>query len=409
MISQAATPWSRTGTLRFLEALRDESGGYASVPGGARTLYGTCYALLTTSYLDPSFVPEESDLDFVRSCQDAETGFFAGPELAPSTGQRRGFDRERVLLHLACTALPTLLHFGATPDHPLRFAEAFLDKRRFTSWLARWPLTDPWSEGNDLLFAAQLLIDARDRLSDKRADSSLEAWFRWHLERQDALSGLWDARTPTRLDEAVYGGYHQLLAFFHERNRALDWTTIARSVLSLQHWDGGFRQDGGGGACEDVDALCILVNLLEQGLIPRYPAVLAIEKALHFLRSQQNGDGGFSYRRDEAQCHLGIRLTQAPANTSTAFATWFRVHALALVARVLPEAADFDGCCPGFTKSFSMGWHPPWQERIAPQQPAGLFQRSFFDAQRFARALRGSLRHRFRLLARGRRSDVRPA
>jgi hypothetical protein len=105
----------------------------------------------------------------------------------------------------------------------------------------------------------------------------------------------------------------------------------------------------------------------------------------------QNADGGFPYKRGIVQDHMGILATRAAADTSTTFATWFRVHTLALMAEVLTDDARLD--IPfRFNRFLSMGWHAPWCREENPVRAAARFQEI-----RPALGLRvRSVRHRLR-------------
>ncbi len=144
-------------------------------------------------------------------------------------------------------------------------------------------------------------------------------------------------------------------------------------MLGLQNHDGGFDPDGGGGACEDVDAIDILVNVYKRSDYKHADIRHALRRcAAHMLRTQNN-DGGFPYERNRPQSHMGIPGTAAPANSSTSFATWFRLHSLALCGEVLPDYASLLGAGLGFSRSLSMGWHASpasWSLQIGVGQAA---------------------------------------
>jgi hypothetical protein len=355
--------WARRAS-GFIEAQYDpEAGGYGSVPGGAVTLYGTIYGLLTRHYLPEGEIAVLPGVRrFLAGCQDPETGYFIGPEIRDwAVPPDAKHDREHLLLHLTCAALPAMQEFGIGVVHPLRFARRFCDSSYLTEWLERRDMTDPWLEGNNLLFVGQLLVYLRDIEGYPHADLALEQWFRWLDDTVDSATGLWgtrDARCSPFV--AMCGGYHQLLVYYHEGRPLRSPERLVDTVLRLQHPDGGFSPAGGGGACEDVDAIDILVNIYKR-LDYRRPAIrAALRRAADAILRLQNGDGGFPYKRGVAQDHMGIPATRAAADMSTTFATWFRVHTLALLAEVLTDDQRLE--MPfRFNRVLSMGWHVPWR------------------------------------------------
>jgi hypothetical protein len=354
--------WARRAS-EFVEAQADLSGGgYRSVPGGAVTLYGTVYGLLTRHYLGANVRVPSEVREFVTTCQDPETGYFVGPEIREWTvPEGAKHDREHVLLHLACATLPAVHEFDlGPPPHPLPFAYRFCDSSYLQDWLDRRDMTDAWLEGNNLLFVGQLLVYLRDVERYPGADSALEQWFCWLDDTVDAATGLWGTtKGACSAFVAMCGGYHQLLVYYHEGRPIRSPERLVDTVLRLQHPDGGFSPVGGGGACEDVDAVDILVNLYKRFDYRRPDIRAALRQVIDLILAQQNPDGGFPYKRGIPQSHMGIPATRADADRSTMFSTWFRVHTLALLAEVLTDDARLH--VPfRFNRSLSMGWHTPW-------------------------------------------------
>ncbi len=358
---------------QFLNSVHDSvSGGSSSVVGGPVTLYGTCYAELAKSYVSQSTVLSGRTRGFILDCQDPDTGLMMGPELAghfPPKGVAH--DREHLSLHLTCAALSACQHFSMPVRRPIYDARRFCDATYLSAWLKRRDLRNAWLEGNNLLFVGQLLVYLRDEEHRKDAQPALDMWFRWLDENIDPTTNLWGTNGHCAPKDAVYGGYHQLLVYYHEQRPLMNLAGLIDTVLALQNADGGFDPDGNGGACEDVDAVDILVNAYKRGSYRHAEIRNAVRRcAVHILRTQ-NEDGGFPYRRNSAQNHMGIPGTAAPANASTTFATWFRIHTLALCAELLPQYSAFSGVSFGFSRSLSMGWHASpcaWSLQISKAQ-----------------------------------------
>jgi hypothetical protein len=353
---------------RFIEQMFDApSGGYRSVPNGPATLYGTCYGLLTRHYLGETVAVDARTADFIASQQDPVTGLFVGVELngwAPADGATHG--REHLLMHLTATALAVCQQFQIPVKHPLKFAHPFCEPAHVRRWLDQRDMSDAWYEGNNILFVGQFLVYLRDVEKHSGAAAGLEAWFDWLDEHVDPATGLWGTRDGSSLLNAMAGGYHQLLVYYHEQRPVRHARRLVDSVLSLQQRDGGFADKPGGGACEDVDAVDILVNMYKQHDYARGAIRDALRQTRKLIISQQGADGGFCYRPGEPQTHMGIAATTAPANVSCMFPTWFRVHTLALIHEVLEDGQRFGCPEPRFSTHLSMGWHRPWHRRPAP-------------------------------------------
>ncbi len=357
--------------------LRSDECGFTSVPGGIRTLYGTCYSALTLYYLDDKHIPDPATSEFIQNCQ-RPTGEYIGPELdsfIPPPGTKH--DREHLILHSTCQALATSLHFGIPVQHKLSFVYPFCEPSYLEKWLDNRDFSDAWFEGNNLLSIGQLLVYLRDFEKYPPAASAVELWFNWLDSHVDPSSGLWLEKGKTSLANAIYGGYHQLLVYYHENHKITNPGALVDAALSLQHIDGSFSPSGNGGACEDVDCVDILVNIYKRYPYRRGDIRYALKRCLRHILSIQNPNGGFPYRRDRNQSHMGIPGTSAGPNVSTAFATWFRIHTLALIAQVLPDEKVFAGSPLGFTNNLSMGWHASW-DPAAFKKDIGKFEPARF-------------------------------
>lgn len=329
---------------------------------GEVTLYSSCFAAMTLHYigelqnLDENYREQWSN--YILQWQDPETGLFIGPEIVPTQLTSQTHDYEHVTMHLVAHILPTLHILGAAPKYPLRFAHPFLDPQHLRKWLDKIDWSQAWLKGNDLLFIGEFLLYLRDFEKRQEAQPALDLYFEWLDNQVDSTTGLWGTNGYCDAYTAVYGGYHQLLVYYFCDRPVRYAKRIIDTVLRLQHYDGSFTRDGGGGACEDVDAVDILVNLYKRTGY-RYRAVRhALQKAIKNVLNQQMPDGGFVYRRGAPFTHMGITRSFSPADTSNLFATWFRAHTIALCSQILCDQAlaqinwEFNDTC-------SMGWHDP--------------------------------------------------
>jgi hypothetical protein len=343
----------------FLQSVCLEHDGTArSTPGGPVTLYGTCYAIFALRYLNIDHPISESVRQFVIHAQDAESGLLIGPEL-------RGFqagpgvlhDREHLLLHLTCAALPFCQEYSIVLPYPIRAAHRFCDLNYLKHWTASRNWKNAWFEGNNILFVGQLLVYLRDKEKYSGAAEALQFWFDWLDRSVDPKTGLWGTNGFCSPLDAVCGGYHQLLVYYHEDHPMANIRGLVDTVLSLQHADGGFNPSGNGGACEDVDSVDILVNCYKRLDYRRAEIRNALRRCLKHILLTQNSDGGFPYNRNCSQSHMGIPGTQAGANVSCTFPTWFRIHTLALIAEIIPDHPELEGNVFRFNSALSMGWH----------------------------------------------------
>ena len=348
--------WEMAG--QFLTQICKDDGA-PSVPGGPVTLYGSAYTFMGLYYLgrDTSNISKALNILALAS-QDADTGIFFGPELVGFVSSDNSkHDREHLSLHLTCSAVLPVAQQLKMAIRPVRIAQEYCDAKNLAEWTSAINWKHAWFEGNNILFVGQLLVYLRDVERHPHASEALRYWFEWLDREADPATGLWGTNGYCSPMEAVYGGYHQLLVYYYENHPLPNLRGLVDTVLELQHGDGGFNPEGNGGACEDVDCVDILVNAYKRSSYRQTEIRVALRRCLKHILSTQNPDGGFPYNRDRPQSHMGIPGTQAPANTSCTFPTWFRIHTLALIAEVLPDEPEFDGITFRFNEVLSMGWH----------------------------------------------------
>lgn len=222
-----------------------------------------------------------------------------------------------------------------------------------------------------MLFVGQFLIHLRDMEGVPSAQPALDLYFEWLDREQDSATGLWGTNGYCSKTAAMYGGYHQLLVYYYENRPVRYSEQLIDVTLSLQHPNAGFNTGGGGGACEDTDAIDIFVNMYKLVNYKRPQVRNALRKVLHHILQRQMSDGGFVYRLNEPFVHMGIQKTASGPNQSNFFSTWFRVHAIALISEVLTDEPIAQ--VPWhFNNSCSMGWHRRWDKH---QHPVTIMER----------------------------------
>lgn len=341
------------------------TGEFTMCKSGHVTLYSSCFAVKALHYLNALNYINDNErkawIDYINQWQDPETGLFIGPEIVPGELTSEKHDYEHVTMHLTSHVLPALHLLGSRPGYPLFFGHRFLDKAYLKEWLERIDWKDAWLKGNDLLFVGQFLIYFRDWEKRRDAQAALNLYFEWLDAQVDPATGLWGTNGFCPPFVAMCGGYHQLLVYYYEDRDVRYKKRLVDTVLSLQHPDGGFHPNGGGGACEDIDAADILVNMYKKIDYRRVEIRSTLRKLLRSVLGKHMPDGGFVYRLNEPFIHNGILATSSPAGSSNLFSTWFRVHTLALISEILTDEIflQFDW---QFNNSCSMGWHRPWDK-----------------------------------------------
>lgn len=343
-------------------------GEYSMCEGGQVTLYSSCFAVMTLYYMNA--LEEQSEearsrwISYINQWQDPETGYYFGPEIKGENITSTIHDLEHVSMHLTAHVLPALLILGGSPVYSLKFAYRFMDLGYLQDWLDARDWKQAWNEGNNLLFIGQFLFFLLEYENKAEAKPALDLYFNWLDSQQDSNTGFWGTNGYCDNHTAMCGGYHQLITYYYYNHEVHYKQQIIDTTLNLQHVDGGFASNGNSGACEDIDAVDILVNMykLTNGNYRGKEIRRALRKALRNIKRKQDSNGGFVYRRNTPFIHNDLPRTVCPANVPNLFATWFRVHSIAIICEVLTNDPltninwQFNPCC-------SMGWHRKWEKR----------------------------------------------
>jgi hypothetical protein len=335
-------------------------GRYRSCIGGHETLYASCFALKIHHYLgalssyDPEHLHEWGR--YILDHQDEKSGYFLGPEISKGRLYSDAHSREHLSEHLTVHVLPALKILGTKPMFPLRNAHRYVDIDYLSRWLSERDWKNAWLEGNNLLFVGQLLTYLFEEEGIVEAKKAVEYMLNWLDAQADPATGLWGTASFCDTYDAVYGGYHQLLLYYYWEKPVSNQTAIIDTVLSIQHADGGFSRAWGGGTCEDVDAVDILVNMYKMGTYKRNYIETALRKVFMNIWRRFTDEGGFTYKLGEDFMHMGMEYTYAPKNAANMFSTWFSLHTILLISEVI-DLPCTRGLNYNFNLSCSMGWH----------------------------------------------------
>ena len=361
----------RARTLVYVEAQRvDSAAGYGryryAERMAAETLYASCYAAMTRHLygdLDALDAGRRGEwVDYLQSHQD-DDGLFRDPAIFGE-----GWYADDPLWcgrpHLTCHVIIALTCLGAVAQKPLRWLMQFHAPGAIEDWLTArdWGERVGWT-GNEVMNVGTLLQYARDFLSDDRAADTLGRMLEW-LERNhlNADTGLWGARDtadPIGRSHAVQAAYHLWPLWTYDGRAVPHVERAVDSLLASQNPRGGFgwgvhNPDDGfnSSACEDIDSIEPLCRFVIVTDYRREDVVAALGRAVPWVLSNQNADGGYVFMRGQA-FEYGHRFMRADRDVSAMFPTWFRTLALACLGRALPQSPvgvyPWHFCrCPGY-------------------------------------------------------------
>lgn len=379
----------RSEILNWLEGLRVKDAPYGTYKMSASTeatLFSTCFAVfLRELYNDLGNISpgqRREWIDLIKGWQDEETGFFIDPRLKREGTYNQCLTREHdwgyVTWQATSFCISALKALGDAARYPFKFLDEWKNPDKVISWLESldWK-HGTWTDGNTAMFLGICLITDYELNGESRAKKAIEAFFDWHDNFQDPRTGFWGTNCGTPLHIGLFSALHQYLLYYY-MNRPLKYMErIIDNTLLIQQPDGLFSAMGGGGGCEDLDAVDTLVNMYQRVDYRRDDIRRALHKVLVATVNSQNEDGGFPWAKryhfgvkDWLRLGLSIRQhrnlnfwyhscreamigqfitrnrplhppgwtkTPIPAKESYVFPTWFRSLNLALISQVIPE------------------------------------------------------------------------
>lgn len=340
--------FSRDAVITFVDSLRlpfEPFGQWRLSPSNpAPSRFASCFAyfvLQELNALDRYTSEQRAEwMQYIQSWQREDDGLFHELEENSKT-----HDAEYIALQLTSFALEILRTKNTTPTYPIKW----LNTTSFPTWLYQRNFSDPWKEGNRILFVGELLlsnchsgvsrseaIESTDQSVDPIARPTgslqddkkkmLNQMMSWLDETVNPSTGFWGSGD---LYPAMLGAYHQYI-LYKKTNRQPPYIHAAvTNTLDLQQPDGLFRRYGYGGACEDMDA----VEILKQG----YPFVDThtqerIQNVFNIVHAKlthtQREDDGFAYNPYIALTYSGIPLLACAKGESDLFSTWFRLKTI---------------------------------------------------------------------------------
>jgi hypothetical protein len=265
--------------------------------------------------------------------------------------------------HLTCHVVTALACLGGGAL-PLSWLDQFLAAGDIERWLGQrdWEKR-PDYVGNEVMNVGVLLQYARDFQANSSAGDAVRRLLDW-LDTHwiDPNTGVWgglDVRLPVARSRLVQAAYHLWPLYTYDRRSIPFLEAALGTVLATQNPLGSFgwgvhnpEQPYAGSACEDIDSIEPLVRMAGLTVHDRDDVISALERALPWVLSNQNADGGFVFTRGR-RFFYGHAQLQADADVSALFPTWFRTLSLAYLGMALPastvgrEGWQFVDC-PGF-------------------------------------------------------------
>ena len=335
----------REKTLHFVEELHIKRRPYGlyrySASGLCPLLYASIYScLLRHLYNDISklsFGERREWIGYIQQHQ-SDDGLFRDMAVANQLADTADWWGWR---HLTLHAIMALTAFGTVAQKRFKFLRKLENHHSVAMWLERrdWG-GNTANVSNEIQNLGALLQYARDYQDESWADDAMDNLFTELDKLQNCRTGSWGNKIGKMalLSVTVQTGYHIWLLYFYEKRSIRFVDKIVDSCLSTQNRLGGFGSFLNSSACEDIDSIDPMARLYDLTSYRGTEIRRGCERALPWILSNMNSDGGFVFRREEPFLY-GHEKMFSGINESEIFSTWFRSLSLAYVSKILHESA----------------------------------------------------------------------
>ena len=270
---------------------------YPLQAGQPGSLYGSAFAAFIAHMLGRANELPGRDriICEIRRIRNIETGLFDDPDVKLSDYLKPDSHSELyVSLQTTYFCISALRSLGCIDELPIDWMHIIGPEKSIYQWLTALDWSNPWLVSNLDMFLGIFLLENEKFNDDPMVKSTIADYFRWHNDCQDALTGFWGSQADQL--SAMAGAYHIVLHYDYTDTKIGHVKEMIDATLNLVMRDGLFVYGGGGGSCEDMDAIDLLVRLTRLSDYRCEEIRTVLTHAAHMLILGQNSDGGFSWR-----------------------------------------------------------------------------------------------------------------
>ena len=381
----------------FIFSLKNTNGGfYLQKNFNQTTLMSSAFSIITLELINSLGKIETSkEQNYFLKHQDEKTGFFVDPNLNLEYNKIEDIEFNYIHYQTTAFSLSALDALEMKPKYNFTFMNSFRGKEKISKFFEKINWRNPWHESNKIMFLLQFF--SYEYIVMKKKDSLVDI----HTiidcldSAQDSKTGLWGTQFKASSFASMAAAYHFLI-FYKYFNRKINFSEkISSSVFQLQMRDGLFHPFGGGGACEDLDAIDVIYKISSD---VSTESEESLERAYRALLQNYDKNGGFSWaKRPTFPFLVGLKyfnpslelfnigmikwiiknnyigslipyfkekkiyeysnwnLMKYNINLSDSWSTWFRLLSIATIERLLPDLKKHD-IDYKFRRLPSIGW-----------------------------------------------------
>ena len=381
----------------YIFSLKNSNGGfYLQKNFNQTTLMSSAFSIITLELVDSLDKIEISkEQNYFLKYQDEKTGFFVDPNL--KLDYKKIEDIELNYIHYQTTAfsVSALDALGMKPKYDFTFLNAFRGKEKISKFFEKIDWRNPWHESNKIMFLLQFFSYEYIVMKKENSLDDIHTILDCLDSAQDSKTGLWGTQFKASSFASMAAAYHFLI-FYKYFNRKINFSEkISSSVFQLQMRDGLFHPFGGGGACEDLDAIDVIYKISSD---ISTESEESLKRAYRALLQNYDKNGGFCWaKRPTFPFLVGLKyfnpslelfnvgmikwiiknnyigslipffkekkiyeysnwnLMKYRINLSDSWSTWFRLLSIATIERLLPDLKKHD-IDYKFRRLPSIGW-----------------------------------------------------
>lgn len=225
-----------------------------------------------------------------------DTGIITDPEVLPTCFLNPDTHSDfYVTMQTTYFGYCALFALGMPSAPKISWLQSLLQGKSVSRWLDALDWQNPWLVSNIDMFLGAFLLFFNDLHGPNDwVLATIEDYFSWHDNKQNKKTGFWGEQED--ILNAMAGAYHILTLYDYAGREIHLVEPMIDAIISLGQKDGLFVHGGGGGSCEDMDAIDLLVRLSLRSSHRETEVKETLLRAALVLSTSQKNDGGFCWR-----------------------------------------------------------------------------------------------------------------
>ena len=381
----------------YIFSLKNSNGGfYLQKNFNQTTLMSSAFSIITLELVDSLDKIEISkEQNYFLKYQDEKSGFFVDPNLKLDYKKIEDIELNYIHYQTSAFSVSAIDALGIKPKYDFTFLNAFRGKEKILKFFEKIDWRNPWHESNKIMFLLQFFSYEYIVMKKENSLDDIHTILDCLDSAQDSKTGLWGTQFKASSFASMAAAYHFLI-FYKYFNRKINFSEkISSSVFQLQMRDGLFHPFGGGGACEDLDAIDVIYKISSE---ISTESEESLKRAYRALLQNYDKNGGFCWaKRPTFPFLVGLKyfnpslelfnlgmikwiiknnyigslipffkekkiyeysnwnLMKYRINLSDSWSTWFRLLSIATIERLLPDLKKHD-IDYKFRRLPSIGW-----------------------------------------------------